>query len=74
MPIMLPFNVIFFLNYYCYYYYYYFKLLNLFRQQPAYSKENFCKPRWPQHTYYTTYSRNNSSRNEDARTRNEVHF
>ena len=33
-------------------YYYYFKLLNLFRQQWAYSKDNFCKPRGPQHTYY----------------------
>ena len=32
--------------------YYYFKLLNHFRQQLAFSKENFCKPRAPQHTYY----------------------
>ena len=30
----------------------YFKLLNLFSQQQAYSKENFCKPRGPRHTYY----------------------
>ena len=31
---------------------YYLKLLNLFRQQQAYSKENFCKPRGPQQSYY----------------------
>ena len=34
------------------YYYYYFRLLILFRQQQAFSKENFCKPRGPQHTCY----------------------
>ena len=32
--------------------YYYFKLLNLFSSIKAHSKENFCKPRGPQPTYY----------------------
>ena len=39
--------IIVILLYYCYY----FKLLKSFRQQNAYSKENFCKPRGPEHTY-----------------------
>ena len=33
-------------------FYYHYKLLYLFRQQHANSKENICKPRGPQHINY----------------------
>ena len=47
-----------------YYYYYNFKLLNLFRQQKEYLKENFCKT--TRALNLLLHSDNNGSRNEDA--------
>ena len=55
-----------------YTYHYYFKLFNLFRQQQAYSRENFCKPRGPQHTNYYIVVIIVAGKNMQW-TRNEVH-
>ena len=54
-------------------YYYRFKLLNLLRQQQAYSKREFLKTTRGS-AHLLLHSRNNSSRKEDAWTRNEVHW